>query len=57
MGELGMSKYKVLLYFSFAAFYATVDEVPNGETLLFDSLEEAERYGRSKSVPFEAEVK
>jgi len=51
-------KYKVLLYFSFAAFYATVDEQSGGEILYFNSLDEAERYGRSKSVPFEAvEVK
>lgn len=49
-----MLKYKVLLYFSFAAFYATVDEKSGGEIRYFDTREEAERYGRSKSVPFEA---
>lgn len=47
-------KYKVILYFSFGAVYASVDEVYGGEVLYFNSLEEAERYGRSKTVPFEA---
>lgn len=46
--------YKVLLYFGFGTIYATVNEVPGGDILTFDTLEQAERYGATKGMPYEA---
>lgn len=50
--------YKVILYFAFGAVYATENEQPDGDIKYFDTLKEAEDYGHSKGVVFEAvEVK
>jgi hypothetical protein len=44
-----MSKYKVVLYFFFGPTVATVNGVPDGEPLIFDTIQEANQYGRSKA--------
>ena len=48
-----MSKWKVALYMSFGVVWASVDEVYGGEIQYFDTLKEAEEYGRSKGVVYE----
>lgn len=45
--------YKVILWFSFGAMYATEEEEFGGKVKVFETLEEAESYGRHKTVPFE----
>ena len=53
-----MSKWKVVLWMSFGAVWASVDEVYGGDIRYFDTLEEAQNYGRSKGVVYETvEVK
>lgn len=49
-----MSKYIVKLYFSFGTIIATDNEQPDGDIRYFDSLADAENYGRSKNIVFEA---
>lgn len=46
--------YKLLLYFSFGTVVATEDATPDGNHLIFETLDEAEKYGRSTGVTFEA---
>lgn len=48
-----MSKWKVALYMPFGVVWASIDEVYGGEIQYFDTLAQAEEYGKSKSVPFE----
>jgi len=53
-----MSKWKVALYLPIGVVWASVDEVYGGEVQYFDTLKDAENYGRSKNVVFEpVEVK
>ena len=44
-----MSKWKVALYLPMGVVWASVDEVYGGEIQYFDTLEQAEAYGRSKA--------
>lgn len=45
--------YKVILYFSFTAVYLTKNRRPDGEQLVFESLQEAERAGAKTGMPYE----
>jgi len=56
-GPTKSRKWKLLLYLAHPA-YATVDDGYGSDIMLFDTIEEAERYGQSKGVMYEAmEVK
>lgn len=46
--------YKLILHFGWGSVYATKNRQPNGEQMTFDTREEAERFGATIRVPYEA---
>ena len=53
-----MSKFKVILYFSFGHVIATENEEPGGDIKYFNTRFEADMYGQSKGLIYESvEVK
>ena len=46
--------YKVILYYAGGGMFLTKNRRPNGEQMLFESLQEAERAGAQTGLMYEA---